>query len=168
MIVPSRFTSEICIPSLSSPLCTRPIAIRPVNEEKSNEVISICVVPSSTFGEGICSITISNNGSIESVSFFQSSDIQLFFALPYTVGKSSCHSSAPSSNIKSNTFSCTSSGVQFSLSTLFTTTQGLRPKSIAFCNTKRVCGIGPSNASTSRHTPSAILSTRSTSPPKSA
>jgi hypothetical protein len=36
-----------------------------------------------------------------------------------------------------------------------------------FCNTKRVWGIGPSKASTSRQTPSAMF-TRSTSPPKSA
>ena len=34
--------------------------------------------------------------------------------------------------------------------------------------TKRVCGIGPSTASTSSSTPSTMLSTRSTSPPKSA
>ena len=35
-------------------------------------------------------------------------------------------------------------------------------------STKRVCGMGPSKASTSSRTPSAIFSTRSTSPPKSA
>jgi hypothetical protein len=34
--------------------------------------------------------------------------------------------------------------------------------------TKRVCGIGPSTASTSSSTPSTMPSTRSTSPPKSA
>jgi hypothetical protein len=34
--------------------------------------------------------------------------------------------------------------------------------------TKRVCGIGPSTASTSKSTESTIDSTRSTSPPKSA
>ena len=38
----------------------------------------------------------------------------------------------------------------------------------AFFSTKRVWGMGPSAASTSRKTPSAMLSTRSTSPPKSA
>src|SRR5258707_10377871 len=48
------------------------------------------------------------------------------------------------------------------------TTIGFRPSSNAFFNTKRVCGIGPSAASTSSRQPSAILSTRSTSPPKSA
>ena len=60
------------------------------------------------------------------------------------------------------------SGVQFSLSTLFTTTIGVKPNSNAFPSTKRVCGIGPSKASTNNKTPSAIFKTRSTSPPKSA
>ncbi len=36
------------------------------------------------------------------------------------------------------------------------------------CVTKRVCGIGPSKASTTKSTESTIESTRSTSPPKSA
>ncbi|CAI8357468.1 MAG: Uncharacterised protein [Bacteroidota bacterium] len=131
-------------------------------------MINICVVPSATFGAGICSTTASRSGSTESVCFCQSSDIQLFFAEPYNTGKSNCHSSAPNSNIKSKTDSYTSSGVQFSLSTLLTTTMGLSFKLMAFCNTKRVCGIGPSKASTSNKTPSAIFKTRSTSPPKSA
>ena len=166
--LPSLFTKATCIPAFKVPLCKRPIAIRPVKEEKSNEVINICRLPCFTSKDGTCSNTISSNGSIESVSSFQCSLIQLFFAEPYTVGKSNCHSSAPNSNIKSNTFSCTSSGVQFSLSTLLITTQGFKPRSKAFCNTKRVCGIGPSKASTSKQTPSAIFNTRSTSPPKSA
>ncbi len=83
LMLPSRFTKETCIPSFKTPRCKRPIAILPVKEEKSNEVINICGVPSlSTFGPGICSITISNKGSILSVSFFQSSLIQLFLAEP--------------------------------------------------------------------------------------
>ena len=44
---------------------------------------------------------------------------------------------------------------------------GLRPICSAFCKTNRVCGMGPSKASTSSMQPSAMLSTRSTSPPKS-
>lgn len=44
---------------------------------------------------------------------------------------------------------------------------GLRPICSAFCKTNRVCGMGPSKASTRRMQPSAMLSTRSTSPPKS-
>ncbi len=130
--------------------------------------MSIWVFPSFISGLGTCSKTISNKGSTESVWLFQSVLIQLFFAEPYTVGKSSCHSSASNSNIKSNTDSCTNSGVQFSLSTLLITTMGFNLRSIAFLSTKRVCGIGPSNASTKSKTPSAIFKTRSTSPPKSA
>ena len=51
---------------------------------------------------------------------------------------------------------------------LFTTIISLWLSSSAFCMTKRVCGMGPSAASTSNNTPFTILSTRSTSPPKSA
>src|SRR5438270_901326 len=53
-------------------------------------------------------------------------------------------------------------------STLFTTTIGFSPSARALRVTKRVCGIGPSTASTSSSTLSTIESTRSTSPPKSA
>jgi hypothetical protein len=60
----------------------RPIAIRPVKEEKSKEVINICGVPSDTFGAGTFSITISNKASILFVTFSQWSDIQLFLAEP--------------------------------------------------------------------------------------
>src|SRR3954471_9914286 len=53
-------------------------------------------------------------------------------------------------------------------STLLTTrTTGRRPSS-ALRRTKRVCGSGPSDASTSSRTPSTIVRPRSTSPPKSA
>ena len=45
---------------------------------------------------------------------------------------------------------------------------GLEALASAFRVTKRVCGIGPSTASTRSSTPSTIDSTRSTSPPKSA
>ncbi len=53
-------------------------------------------------------------------------------------------------------------------SILLTTTMALSPRASALRVTKRVCGIGPSTASTSSSTPSTIDSTRSTSPPKSA
>ncbi len=52
-MVPSRFTKATCIPSLSVPRCNLPIAILPVKEEKSKEVISICGVPRPTTGDGI-------------------------------------------------------------------------------------------------------------------
>ena len=48
------------------------------------------------------------------------------------------------------------------------TTMTARSRSSALLSTNRVWGIGPSAASTSSSTPSTILSTRSTSPPKSA
>ncbi len=53
-------------------------------------------------------------------------------------------------------------------SILLTHTMILRPASSAFLSTKRVCGNGPSAASTSSRAPSTIISARSTSPPKSA
>ena len=40
-ILPSLFTKDIGIPSFKTPLSNLPIAIRPVNDEKSNEVINI-------------------------------------------------------------------------------------------------------------------------------
>ena len=54
------------------------------------------------------------------------------------------------------------------LSILLTTAMTCLPSANAFFSTKRVCGIHPSNASTSSSTLSTIVSTRSTSPPKSA
>ena len=53
-------------------------------------------------------------------------------------------------------------------SILLMTTIGLRPAANAFLSTNRVCGSGPSAASTSTNAPSAIFRMRSTSPPKSA
>ena len=53
-------------------------------------------------------------------------------------------------------------------SILLITTIGFSPHSRALESTNRVCGIGPSAASTSTSAPSAMRSTRSTSPPKSA
>src|SRR5690606_17191743 len=50
---PSRLINEIFIPSRSVPLCKRPIAIRPVKEEKSKEVINICGVPSFSSAAGM-------------------------------------------------------------------------------------------------------------------
>jgi hypothetical protein len=51
---------------------------------------------------------------------------------------------------------------------LLITTTGGSPRSNALRSTNRVCGSGPSAASTRSTTPSTIDSTRSTSPPKSA
>ena len=91
-----------------------------------------------------------------------------FIAEAKITGKSKSSSSAPSSMNKSNTSSTTSSGRAPGRSTLLTTTIGVKFCSKAFFNTKRVCGIVPSKASTTNKTPSTIPMIRSTSPPKSA
>ena len=62
----------------------------------------------------------------------------------------------------------TQSGRAPGRSILLTTTMALRPSASALRVTKRVCGIGPSTASTTSNTVSTIDNTRSTSPPKSA
>ena len=86
----------------------------------------------------------------------------------YTIGKSNCSSVAPNlsnnSKVEFSTYSIRAPG----RSTLFTTTIGRNPSAKAFLVTNRVCGIGPSTASTRSKTPSTIDNTRSTSPPKSA
>ncbi len=69
---------------------------------------------------------------------------------------------------RSSTSSTTSAGRAPGRSILFTTTMGRLPRASAFFRTKRVCGIQPSKASTSKRTPSTIIRIRSTSPPKSA
>ena len=69
-----------------------------------------------------------------------------------------------SSNVSLSTSSARASG----RSILLITTIGCKPHSSALVSTNRVCGIGPSAASTSTSAPSANRSTRSTSPPKSA
>ena len=83
-------------------------------------------------------------------------------------GKSSCASLAPSLSNRSKVWSTTHAGRLPGRSILLTTTMAFRPWASALRVTKRVCGIGPSTASTSSNTPSTMDSTRSTSPPKSA
>jgi hypothetical protein len=84
------------------------------------------------------------------------------------IGKSSCSSVAPSLSKRSKVWSTTQLEREPGRSILLMTTMGLRPRARAFLVTKRVCGIGPSTASTSSSTPSTMPNTRSTSPPKSA
>ena len=69
---------------------------------------------------------------------------------------------------KSNTLSNVPSGSAAGLSILLITTMIFIPNSRALERTNRVCGIGPSAASTIKSAPSTIPKTRSTSPPKSA
>src|SRR5665648_393048 len=82
-------------------------------------------------------------------------------------GTSSCRSAArPSSR---SVDSCTTSSMRASdRSTLLTTSTTGSLASSALRSTKRVCGNGPSEASTSSSTPSTMERPRSTSPPKSA
>ncbi|MNY34207.1 hypothetical protein D3C86_1685290 [compost metagenome] len=80
----------------------------------------------------------SNNSDTSSLGSFQSVDIQPFLEEPYNTGNANCSSVASKLKNKSNTFSYTSSGRQFSLSTLLTTTKGFKPNAKAFCVTKRV------------------------------
>ena len=75
---------------------------------------------------------------------------------------------APRSIKRSSSLSYASMGRAPSRSTLLMTATILRPLASAFFSTNRVCGIGPSLASTTSRAPSTMLSTRSTSPPKSA
>src|SRR5690606_6550780 len=84
------------------------------------------------------------------------------------VWKSSCSLLAPRRPNRSKVWSSTQEARAPGRSTLLMTTIGLKPIANAFWVTKRVCGIGPSIASTSTSTESTIDSTRSTSPPKSA
>src|SRR3989344_1500486 len=95
------------------------------------------------------------------------------FAMPclpiaYITGKSACSLEAPSSRNSSSTCSSARTGSAAGLSILLITTMGLRPSSSDFLRTKRVCGMGPSCASTTRRTESIERNTRSTSEPKSA
>ena len=84
-------------------------------------------------------------------------------------GKSSVSSSAPSSTNRSKTSVEHLAGPGVRAVDLVDDDDRLAARTAnALRSTNRVCGIGPSAASTSRNTPSAIFSTRSTSPPKSA
>ena len=84
------------------------------------------------------------------------------------MGLSSC-SGVASRSISSSSTSSTTSWIRWSgRSILLTTTMTRWPSSRALERTKRVWGMGPSAASTSRMTPLTIFRMRSTSPPKSA
>ena len=91
-----------------------------------------------------------------------------FLAMAYIVVKFSCSSFAPRSKNNSNISSCAFFGLAAFLSILFKTTMGLWPISSDFFKTKRVWGIGPSWASTTKRTQSIERRMRSTSEPKSA
>ncbi|CCY72220.1 putative uncharacterized protein ORF-c10_003 [Clostridium sp. CAG:921] len=146
-----------------------PIPTLPVYSSKSIFVTSNCKGSSlSPAGSGIVLTIVSNNGCISLLSSSKDNFAKPFFPDAYTTLKSSCSSVAFKSINNSNISSTTSFGLAPGLSILFTTTIGTKFKAKALLKTNLVCGIGPSKASTSNITPSTILSTRSTSPPKSA
>src|SRR3954447_24894129 len=89
-------------------------------------------------------------------------------AIAYTMGNSICSGLASRSRKSSYTSSTTSLVRASGRSTLLTTSTTGSFASSALRRTKRVCGSGPSEASTRSSTPSTIVSPRSTSPPKSA
>src|SRR5262245_13712645 len=156
-------------PFLIVPAWMRPMAMRPTNSDQSSVVTSICSGASgSTSGPGIASSTMSSSGSIDCVRTAGSVVAYPSRPLANRNLKSSRCSSAPISINRPNTSSSVACGWPSGRSILLITTIGRRPASSALESTKRVCGIGPSAASTSTIAPSAIRTTRSTSPPKSA
>ena len=119
-------------------------------------------------GAGMYFKMVSNRGSIFSGVSFRSRTAWPAFAEAYRNGQSNCSSEASRSIRSSRTSSITSSGRASGRSILLIHTITCRSSSSAFFRTNLVCGIAPSNASTTRITPSTIFRTRSTSPPKSA
>ena len=96
------------------------------------------------------------------------SDARPALADAYTTGNSICSSVASRSKNNSYASSTTSAIRESGRSTLLINKITGKFFSSALRKTKRVCGNGPSDASTSKITPSTISSPRSTSPPKSA
>ena len=130
----------------------------------------------------MCSSSTSNSGSRFSPSGFSPLAGSVVLAMParpdaYSVGSPSassaafCASSSRSEATSSSRswLSETTSAMRASgRSVLLTTRITGRCAASALRSTKRVCGSGPSEASTSSSTPSTMDSPRSTSPPKSA
>ena len=116
----------------------------------------------------MCSKIASKSGVISLPATVRFAVAIPFFAEAKMKGESSCVSLAFKSMNNSKTSSSTSVGLASGRSILFTHTTTGRSNSNALRRTNLVCGIGPSNASTTRMTPFTIFSTRSTSPPKSA
>ena len=131
--------------------------------------ISTCAGPFiSPSGAGMYLRIASNSGVRSSPGLRQSSVAKPRRADANRIGQSSRSSGACISISRSSTSSTTSSQRASGRSILLMHTSTGSFSSSALRRTKRVCGIGPSNASTSSITPSTIFSTRSTSPEKSA
>ncbi len=177
-VVPSSRHQATISPLRILPAAMRQSAMRPRNVEASRFVTSArSGASTSTTGAGMWSSSTWN-----SVSRFSSSgrppssgwvsDARPARAEANTTGRSSTESSAPTSVARSSSrswVSSTTSEIRASgRSTLLTSRITGRPAASVLRSTKRVCGSGPSDASTSSTTPSTIASARSTSPPKSA
>ena len=158
-------------------------ARRPRNADASKLVTSACSGASgSPFGGGMCSSRTSNSGSRFSPWGFSPLAGSTVLATParpdaYSVGRpracsaAFCASASRSVATSSNRswLSETTSAIRASgRSVLLTTSITGRCAANALRNTNRVCGSGPSEASTSSSTPSTMDRPRSTSPPKSA
>ena len=169
LFTPSAFISMIFCAFLTRPATIRPMAIRPTYSEKSSVVQSIWSGPSgSTSGPGTFSTSRSSSGLMSPEVAWASCEANPPLPEAKMYGKSSWCSSAPSSTKQSKTSLRTSSGRASGRSILLITTIGRILLANALRSTNLVCGIGPSNASTSTRAPSAICKVRSTSPPKSA
>ncbi len=166
---PSARHQATCWPRRIVPSRTRQRARRPTYGDASRFVT--CAWrgwPSSYDGAGIRSSRSSNSGRRSSASPSGSSPARPALAFAYTIGNSIWLSSASRSRKSSYTSFTTSSLRASGRSTLLTTRITGSRASSALRSTKRVCGSGPSLASTSSRTPSTMVSARSTSPPKSA
>ena len=81
-VTPSRLHKVMGMPDLNFPRVSFPMAIRPMYEEYSSDVIIICGVPSAASGSGMSSMMASSNGVMSDVRSRQSVDIHPSFALP--------------------------------------------------------------------------------------
>ena len=184
LTVPSARTQATVWPFFRVPLNTRSSARRPRKGLESRLVTHACRGASSSYsGAGTCWRMASNSGSRSSLSGSAPLAGRLRDAAParplaYTTG-----TSRRASTSRSGTSSTRSDASPSSRSWASSSTSAMRASgrsvlltsrmtgsfaSSALRSTKRVCGSGPSLASTSSTTPSTIERPRSTSPPKSA
>ena len=175
--VPSGFLTVTVSPAFTTPSYTRAIARRP--KKLSYARLKACkrsgfAAASGEDAAGTFSSTVSRSAvrsrAAPPFDGISSSERAATPSRPiaYTVVKSACSSVAPRSRKSSSTCSSARAGSAAGLSILLSTKIGFKPSSSDFLSTKRVCGIGPSCASTTKSTESIERSTRSTSDPKSA
>src|SRR3954447_5843313 len=168
-IVPSERHHAIGAPLRNVPWRIRNSASRPTYGLASRFVTSACSGCSVSYsGAGIVSSSVVNKGPRSGASSSAASPARPARAFANTIGNSICELFASRSRNSSYTSFTTSAGRASLRSTLLITSTTGNFSSSAFRRTNRVCGSGPSDASTSSSTPSTIVRARSTSPPKSA